>query len=67
MILTEQEVMPYLQEVSDAEKIKFLIEHSHQFCFDYEVVIRTPLDNVVPFNNFKAALTEVFEKNKGYF
>ena len=67
MILTEQEVMPYLQEVSDAEKIKFLIEHSHQFCFDYEVVIRTPLGNEVSFDNFKAATQACVEKNKDYF
>ena len=67
MILTEQEVIPYLQEVSDTEKIMFLIEHDHQFCFGYEVVIRTPLGNEVSFNNFKAALTEVVEENKDYF
>ena len=67
MILTEQEVIPYLQEVSDAEKIKFLIEHSHQFCFDYEVVIRTPEGHEVSFDNFKAAALAGVEKNEDYF
>lgn len=52
MILTENEVIPYLEEVQDIEKLKFLIQHSHQLCFDYEVVIRTSAGNEVVFLNF---------------